>query len=452
MAMAYTFHVGSDKNRKLSSKGLTTPSGTTSLSNNGIQNKAQLTRSDKHNYRLYDNNQEQIEIIRGTNSIVKDVKDLYHDEFDGLVLEYNNHQRRSDRKIDDYFEHVSKDKTRDLAVEIIIELGDKEFWDTKDEKYKRKMSGVYKKQINDLKLLLPEFKVCSGVVHYDETSPHLHLIGVPIKDGYKNGLSSQVCKSQVFNKTKLMELQDKMRTLCIQDYNEKYNLNETLKKKQKGRNRDINVKDMDHYAEAKIAMELEEDKLDKINKESIDLDNKTNKVSNKLKTLKQNPITKNYSLSQEEKQNIENYITQVREQNQKYKEINNLKNIINDGYNNMKKLKNVNDENKALNIKLKALENKVKDKDKTIDNLKNENFSLKSELNKFKEKFKKLFKFLIDKMFSRERESYWEVSKNLYHHDILGEDEIYTIKDKRDWNIQEDKSRDKEKDDEGLGF
>lgn len=93
-----------------------------------------------------------------------------------------------------------------------------------------------------------------------------------------------------------MELQDKMRTLCIQDYNEKYNLNETLKKQQKGRNRDINIKDMDHYAEAKIAMELEEDKLDKINKESIDLDNKTNKVSDKLKTLKQNPITKNYSL------------------------------------------------------------------------------------------------------------------------------------------------------------
>lgn len=106
-----------------------------------------------------------------------------------------------------------------------------------------------------------------------------------------------------------MELQDKMRTLCIQDYNEKYNLNETLKKQQKGRNRNINVKDMDHYAEAKIAMELEEDKLDKINKESIDLDNKTNKVSDKLKTLKQNPITKNYSLSQEEKENIENYVS-----------------------------------------------------------------------------------------------------------------------------------------------
>ena len=38
MAMAYSLHVGSDKNRKLSSKGITTKSGTTSLTNNGIQN------------------------------------------------------------------------------------------------------------------------------------------------------------------------------------------------------------------------------------------------------------------------------------------------------------------------------------------------------------------------------------------------------------------------------
>ena len=32
MAMAYSLHVGSDKNRKLSSKGITTKSGTTAPS------------------------------------------------------------------------------------------------------------------------------------------------------------------------------------------------------------------------------------------------------------------------------------------------------------------------------------------------------------------------------------------------------------------------------------
>ena len=71
--------------------------------------------------------QENIVIIRGTDSVVKDVKNLYHESFDELVLEYNNNQKRKDRKIEDYYEHVSLDKNRDLAVEIIIEIGDKTF-------------------------------------------------------------------------------------------------------------------------------------------------------------------------------------------------------------------------------------------------------------------------------------------------------------------------------------
>ena len=82
------------------------------------------------------------------------------------------------------------------------------------------MTAVYKKQIDDLELLLPEFNICSAIVHYDETSPHMHIVGVPIKDGYKNGLKMQVCKSKVFDKNSLMRLQDEMRTLCIKDYNE----------------------------------------------------------------------------------------------------------------------------------------------------------------------------------------------------------------------------------------
>ena len=76
MAMAYSLHVGSDKNRKLSSKGITTKSGTTSLTNNGIQNKAQLTRCDKHNYRKYDMNQKKKKNKRKKDSVVKDVKNL----------------------------------------------------------------------------------------------------------------------------------------------------------------------------------------------------------------------------------------------------------------------------------------------------------------------------------------------------------------------------------------
>lgn len=467
MALAYSFHVGSDKNRKLSSKGLTTKSGTTSLSNNGIQTKAQLTRCDNHNYRLYDNNQEQIEIIKGTDSIVKDVKELYHNEFDELVLEYNNKQRRSDRKIDNYFEHVSQDKTRDLAVEIIIELGDKEFWDTKDEKYKRKMTSVYKQQISDLELLLPEFKVCSAVVHYDETSPHMHIVGVPIKDGYKNGLSSQVCKSKVFDKKALFELQDKMRTLCIDEYNEEYNLSEKLKSKQKGRNRDINVRDMDQYAEAKIAMDLESDKFDKINEESNELDNKSKDISNMIKDIKQNPITKNYSLSQKEKERIETYIAEVNQQNQKYKEINLLKNIINNGYDNLRELENAKDKNKALNIKVKALEKTVKDKDKKIseleklvDHFKEVASAAQTLFYSFKNKFTKMINHIAKRLTNpQDKYMYQYVKKDFFEHGIINMDDakqidnaVKKINKEMEEAAEEFYTKPKKKDDDGLSM
>ena len=76
-----------------------------------------------------------------------------------------------------------------MAVEIIIELGNMEFWKDKDETYKRKMTEVFKEQIRDLEKIVPSFKVANAVVHYDEASPHLHIVGVPVKDGNKNGMS-----------------------------------------------------------------------------------------------------------------------------------------------------------------------------------------------------------------------------------------------------------------------
>lgn len=103
------------------------------------------------------------------------------------------------------------------------------------------MSEVYKKQVDDLELLVPNFKIASAIIHFDETSPHLHIVGVPIKYKNKNGMEKQVSKSDVFTKESLIRLQDKMRTLCIEEFNQIYNLDSTLKSKQKGRNRDIHI-------------------------------------------------------------------------------------------------------------------------------------------------------------------------------------------------------------------
>lgn len=66
------------------------------------------------------------------------------------------------------------------------------------------MSNVYKEQVKDLETLIPNFKVASAIIHYDETSQHMHIVGVPIKYKSKNDMPKYVGKSDVFTKTKLI--------------------------------------------------------------------------------------------------------------------------------------------------------------------------------------------------------------------------------------------------------
>ncbi len=35
------------------------------------------------------------------------------------------------------------------------------------------MTNVFIEQVKDLELLVPNFKIASAIIHYDETSPHL---------------------------------------------------------------------------------------------------------------------------------------------------------------------------------------------------------------------------------------------------------------------------------------
>lgn len=178
-----------------------------------------------------------IQIIYGTDNLYKDVQNLYFQEFEQARLEYNEKQSREDRKINDYFKHISSSNKWDLACELIIELGDMEFWQDKELSYRKKMASVYKEQADELIKLVPEFKIASAIVHFEEMSksPHLHIVGVPVKNGYKKGMKKQVAKSKIFTKESLQMLQ--MRVSCIKSYNKTFGKTAEIKKKQKGRNR-----------------------------------------------------------------------------------------------------------------------------------------------------------------------------------------------------------------------
>ena len=158
--LSYSLHLGNDKNKskKARQTAKSNQSGTTSLNNNSIQNFQQLSKVDKHNLRKYDDEQELIKTIKGTSSVVEDTKNLYLDLFEESRIKYNEKQTRNDRKIDNYFKHISNDNKRDLACEIIIELGDMDFWSDKDDKFKHKMGDVFKEQIQDLENVVPNLR------------------------------------------------------------------------------------------------------------------------------------------------------------------------------------------------------------------------------------------------------------------------------------------------------
>ena len=435
--LAYSLHLGSDKNRKNISRqnGKNNLSKSTSLPNNAIQNVRQLSKVDKHNYRKYDNEQELIEIIRGTSSPLEDVKQLYLDEFEDARLEYNSKQSRPSRMIDNYFDNVSNNEKKDLACEIIIELGDKEYWDTKDDEFKSRMSEVYRKQVNDLELLVPNFKVASAIIHYDETSPHMHIVGVPIKYKNKNGMEKQVGKSDVFTKESLITLQNKMRTLFIEEFNQEYNLDSTLKKKQKGRNMDIHVSDMDNYIALKKQLEKNTGNLEKANKKSLELKQNSKDIKDKIDKLKTSKLNKeNYILSKSDKDLLIDFINQVDNTNKEYDKIQNLSNTLTNIDEQFKEkdktIKTLIENNKALTLRVKTLNNNIKEKDNEIHFLKSKISSLRNTIDYWKDKFDKLISFLYSKLHNwyDKDDKYIDVVNDMYKDNVLDDDNIKDLK------------------------
>lgn len=206
-----------------------------------ITSKSKLAGVAKHNLRKYKSEEysaDNIFLIHGTDNLVRDVKAVYHQEFDEALKVYNENQTRADRKIEDYFEHVAN-KEQDMAVEIIIQVGDRAYW---QEHWENKvfMRRIYRMLLEELQYQLPQFVVANAVVHMDEDSPHMHVVGVPVGTGYQKGMSKQVSKRKVFTKDVLsIVLQDKLRAFANQKA--EIILGEQIREKSKGRNHDLSV-------------------------------------------------------------------------------------------------------------------------------------------------------------------------------------------------------------------
>ena len=222
MALSYSFHIGSKKHAITSLKKLE------SVSKHNLR---------KFQSKIFDGSKN--ELLVGSNDLVKDTKKFYNDFFKNALDEYNKKQKRSDRKIKNYFNHVCDDVQKHIAVECIIQVGGYDFWEDKNMDERKKMTPIFKNQIEKLQKELPNFKIINAVIHYDEACPHVQLVGVPIKENCKRGLAVQVSKTSNFNKESLEVLQAKMREDIEKEMQEIYGKEIDLKPKEKGRNQDL---------------------------------------------------------------------------------------------------------------------------------------------------------------------------------------------------------------------
>ena len=427
--LAYSFHLGSDKNKSKLAKKVSKDnvSGTTSLSNNAIQNANDLSRVNKHNLRDYDKNKELIKVIYGTDNIITDVKDLYLKEFEEYKIEYNNKQTREDRRIKDYFKKVCESQN-DIACEIIIELGDMDFWNDKDQEYRLKMIDVFNEQIKDLTKIVPTFKIANATIHFDETSPHMHIVGVPVVENCTRGMKKQVGKSKLFTKTSLTEIQDKMRNACIKSYNKFYEVDTRLKEKQKGRNQDISVNDMKNYKKIKKQLDKNAQKLAEANNQTEKLDNSSKDINSILDKLKPSKLNKNNNLiSNEDVEKIKNFTKDVKDITKTVRSVNDLNMAIKDFEHSSFEIAQENSSLKyQLELKTDEIDKLKKDlsaKEKIISKLQAEKEKIKQELQKFKDFWYRIMGHFHKRICYDKDENYKIVSDDLYKNSIFTNDE-----------------------------
>lgn len=210
--------------------------------NHTLSTTSAVTKALRHNLRGYKNtkNYDPNEnlILFGNNDItLNSFENFYTELFSESVAKYNESKTvksNPDRYIFDYLQKISDSKQQAVAEEVIITAGDYDFWDEYKELDKRKLDTVFKAVLEQLGTDCPNFKVFNAVVHYDENSPHLHIIGIPIAVNQRRGMETRVGKAQVFSKEVLEMLQDSLRNRFKDEVKKAYGVQ--VKKKGKGRN------------------------------------------------------------------------------------------------------------------------------------------------------------------------------------------------------------------------
>ena len=120
-----------------------------------------------------------------------DIKKVYHELFDEALERYNAKQKRSDRKIDNYYEKVRQSKQEKLFHEVILQIGNKDDMNAKSEEGQL-AKDILIQFMEDFQKRNPNLYVFSAHLHMDEETPHIHIDFVPYIRNSERGLDTRV--------------------------------------------------------------------------------------------------------------------------------------------------------------------------------------------------------------------------------------------------------------------
>lgn len=362
--------------------------------------------------------------------VKEDLQKVYHELFDESVIKYNESQKRNDRKIKNYFDKIYRSKKEKPFYEFIIQVGNQN-----DQPSETKCKAILK-EFNDMLIKdYPSLRVFNSVIHMDESTPHLHIDFVPVGDGYKKGMEKRASFKRVLKNLGLSDFREFQNDLF-------FKLEQISKRHNIERVQDVAIgakhipiqqyREIQRLAEQKIndidGMSVPRSSIkiyQKINAvpqemyEEIVKDNAYRKAQNEALTG-ENEILRGQLSNLKTEKNVDIYEAVIEDQKEKIERLNDEIEEIRYNFNDMQKtheetIEKMYEKNDSLQEMIETLEEssaalkvQISDKEKTIENLKNqskqlekmgqimnENEKLKNDIKKLDEKVKKTEQKLV---------------------------------------------------------
>lgn len=127
------------------------------------------------------------------------LEDAYHTLFDDALKRYNDRQKRADRKIDNYLEHIQKSKQEKPFYEIIVQVGNRD--DMGIGSHNEPIAkAILEDYMRCFEARNPNLFVFNAHLHMDEATPHLHIDFIPFTTESKRGLDTRVSMKQALER------------------------------------------------------------------------------------------------------------------------------------------------------------------------------------------------------------------------------------------------------------